>query len=81
MKIIVKSKDGTNIILPLPSRLVLNSAFARVSTKYLKQYGVNVSKIQAMAFVKELNRFRHKHRDWVFVEIKSSDGDYVKIKL
>lgn len=81
MKIFVNSKDGTNSIFSLPSGLLLNSAMAAISTKYLKQYGINISKRQAYTFVKELNRFRRKHRDWVFVEVQSANGDYVKIKL
>lgn len=81
MKIVVNSKDGTNIILPFPTGLMLNSAMAGIGIKYLKQYGINISKKQSSAFIKELNRFRRKHRDWVLVEVQSADGDYVKIKL
>lgn len=81
MKIVVNSKDGTNIILPFPTGLMLNSAMAGIGMKYLKQHGINISKKQSSAFIKELNRFRRKHRDWVLVEVQSADGDYVKIKL
>ena len=49
--------------------------------KYLKEYGLNVSKAQAAAFVKELNRYRRRHPEWVLVEAETADGDYVKVKL
>lgn len=49
--------------------------------KYLKEYGLNVSKAQVAAFVKELNRYRRRHPEWVLVEAETADGDYVKVKL
>ena len=81
MRITVRSKEGPNIWLPLPSGLILNSFVARLAPKYLKDQGIDVTKEQAVAFVKELNRYRRKHRNWVLVEVESADGDHVKIKL
>lgn len=81
MKIVVKSNEGTNIRLPIPSGLVLNRFAAGFAPKYLKEYGIDITKEQAINFVKELNRYRRRHPEWVLVEVQSSDGEYVKIKL
>ncbi len=81
MKIIVKSNEGPNFWLPIPSGLVLNRFAAGFAPKYLKEYGLNITKEQAIYFVKELNRYRRKHRDWVLVEVQSAGGECVKIKL
>ena len=81
MRIIVKSNGGLNIRLPFPSGLVLNRFAAGVVCKYLKEQGLDISKAQAVAFLKELNRYRRKHPEWVLVEVQSSDGTYVKVKL
>ena len=81
MRIIVKSKEGPNIWLPLPSGLLLNPLTARLAPKYLKDHGVHITSQQAVTFIKTLNRYRRKHRDWVLVEVESADGDYVKIKI
>ena len=81
MKIVVKSNEGPNIRLPIPSGLVLNRFLAGFAPKYLKEYGLDITKEQAITFIKELNRYRRKHPEWVLVEVQSSDGEYVLIKL
>ena len=81
MRIVVKSNKGPNIWLPIPSGLVLNRFVAGIAPRYLKDHGINITKEQAVAFIVALNRYRRKHPDWVLVEVQSSDGDYVKIKL
>jgi len=81
MRVVVKSNKGPNIWLPIPSGLVLNRFVAGIAPRYLKDHGINITKEQAITFVVALNRYRRKHPDWVLVEVQSSDGDYVKIKL
>lgn len=81
MKIVVKSNEGPNIWLPLPSGLVLNRFVAGFAPQYLKEYGIDISKEQAVLFVKALNQYRHKHPEWILVEVESSSGEYVKVKL
>ena len=81
MRIVVKSNEGPNLWLPSPSGLVLNRFVAGFAPKYLREYGLNITKEQAISFIKELNRYRRKHPEWVLVEVESSDGEYVKVKL
>lgn len=81
MKIVVTTNEGPNIRLPIPSGLVLNRFVAVFAPKYLKEYGIDISKEQAVLFVKALNQYRRKHPEWVFAEVQSSDGEYVKVKL
>ena len=81
MKIVAKTNEGTNISLPIPTGLILNRFAAGFAPKYLKEYGLNITKEQAVTFVKELNRYRRKHRDWVLVEVQSAGGECIKIKL
>lgn len=81
MRIVVKSKEGPNIWLPIPSCLILNRFAAGWVAKGLEDQGMHITKQQAEIFIKELNRYRRKHRDWVMVEVNSAQGDYVKVKL
>ena len=81
MKIVVKSNEGSNIRLPIPSGLVLNRFTAGFAPKYLKEYGIDITQEQAVTFIKELNRYRRKHPEWVLAEVQSSSGEYVKVKL
>lgn len=81
MRIVVKSNERPNIQLPIPTGLVLNRFAARFVSRYLKDYGINISKEQTITFIKALNQYRRKHPNWVLLEVQSSDGEYVKIKL
>lgn len=81
MRIVVKSNAGPSFWLPIPSGLVLNRFVAGFAPQYLKEYGIDISREQAILFIKELNRYRRKHRDWVLVEVQSAGGVWVKIKL
>ena len=81
MKIVVKSNEGPNIRLPIPSGLVLNRFVAGFAPKYLKGYDLDITKEQAILFVKALNQYRRKHPEWVLAEVQSADGEYLKVKL
>lgn len=81
MQIVVRSHEGTNIRLPIPTGLVLNRWGVAFMFGSMKKYGLNVTKEQASAFARLLNRYRRSHPEWVLVEVESADGDYVKIRL
>ena len=48
MKIVVTTNEGPNIRLPIPSGLVLNRFVAGFAPKYLKEYGIDITKEQAV---------------------------------
>ena len=52
-----------------------------VFEKYLEEQGIHITREQARVFVKELNRFRKRHKDWKLVEVQGADGDIVDIRL
>ena len=81
MKILVKENGGHTIRLIFPSGLVLNSVSASFLPKYLEEQGIHITRDQARAFIKELNRFRKRHKDWKLVEVRDAKGDYVEIRL
>lgn len=81
MKILVKEHGGLSIRLVFPSGLVLNSISASFLPKYLEEQGVHITRAQALMFIKELNRFRKRHKDWKLVEVQDADGDIVEIRL
>lgn len=81
MQIIVKSNEGPNIQLPIPSGLVFSRFAAGFAPKYLKEYDIDITKEQAVAFFKALKRYRRQHPEWVLVEVQRSNGEYVIVKL
>ncbi len=81
MKIVVLNPPSQDIRLTIPTGLVLNRLTAAIAPRCLKNSGVCITSKQAIAFVKELNRFRCAHPEWVLVEVQSADGEYVKVKL
>lgn len=81
MKIIVKDGKDTNINLVLPTGLLVNHFSAMFAPKVLEQNGVMITKAQAIQLVKAINKFRRHHKDWKLIEVQSSDGTYVEIKL
>lgn len=84
MKIIIKDSD-TNLNLTFPSRIVLNKITAALATKMInKKAGEEIPPVtsgQLRALVREINKFRKKHKDWVLVEVnEASTGEQVIIK-
>lgn len=81
MRIEVQQSEGRAIRILLPSGLVFNGLTARIAARHIMpQNGVKITGRQAAALVKELNRFRKRHPEWVLVEA-DSQGNRVKIKL
>lgn len=89
MKIVIKDAD-TNLNLRLPSRLILNSITAalapRIINKKIKESTDNdfkqpITSSQLRTLIREINRYRRKHRDWVLIEVgEESTGERVVIK-
>lgn len=88
MKIIIKDSD-TNRNITLPSRLILNSLTATLAPKWINKKikgSGNDTKLcvkgsQLRRLIREINRYRRKHKDWVLVEVEEgATGDRVVIK-
>lgn len=88
MKIIIKNSD-TNLNLTLPSRLILNSLTATLAPKLINKKinggknnsGIYLKGSQLRRLIREINRYRRKHKDWALVEVEEGEnGDRVIIK-
>lgn len=77
----VRSKDGPNLTIPLPTGLLCNRLTAGIAAKAMAQNGVNATPAQMVRFFQTVRRYKRKHPDWVLVEVQSADGDYVYVKL
>ncbi|MBR2433545.1 MAG: hypothetical protein IKB21_02955 [Clostridia bacterium] len=49
--------------------------------KELEKEGIHLSRKQTVLFIKELKRYKKKHRDWNLVEISENDTNSVIIKI
>ena len=81
MKITVHSNDSKNIRLQLPTGLCLNPVMAMILPSFMKQNGMAVSRNQMLILIRAVNQYRHRHPEWVLVEVQSADGDYVQITI
>lgn len=86
MRIIIKDSN-TNLNIRLPSRLILNGIAAKLAhkiiNKKIEDKGGNfpVTNSQLKNLIREINKYRRKHRDWILVEVdEPSSGDKVIIK-
>ena len=80
MRIWVKS-DGRKIFIIIPNWLFTNRLFCLLAHEYLKKNGFAIPKDKLYAFMKTIKDYKRKHKDWKLVEVHSSDGDDVEIKM
>ena len=81
MIIKVRSEGGPNLFIPIPTSLLCSCLTAGFSAKIMEQNGVNATPEQMVRFFRAARQYKRKHPDWVMVEVKSSNGDEVYIKL
>ena len=81
MLIKVRSTDGPNLTIPLPTGLFCNWLTAGIAAKTMAQNGWNATPEQMARLFQAARQYKRKHPDWVMVEVQSSDGDYVYVKL
>ena len=81
MLIKVRSTDGPNLTIPLPTGLFCNRLTAGFAAKAMAQNGWNATPEQMARLFRAIRQYKRKHPDWVMVEVQSSDGDYVYVKL
>ena len=77
----VRAKDGPNLTIPIPTGLLCNRLTAGFSAKMMEQNGVHATPEQMVRFFRTARQYKRKHPDWVMVEVESSTGDYVFVKL
>ena len=80
MKISIKN-DDLKLTLRFPTGLILNRCTAGMVRKELEKEGIHLSRKQTVLFIKELKRYKKKHRDWNLVEISENDTNSVIIKI
>ena len=80
MKISIKS-DQSKLVLRFPTGLVLNCLTAGFVRKELKKEGIHLTRKQTVLFIKELKRYKKKHREWNLVEAQGLNGENVIIKI
>ena len=80
MKITVKAAEH-NFSLHIPNALVLNRLAGAIACKAMNQQGLSLTNQQLVVFMSALRDYRKTHGEWVLVEVDSSGGEYVQIKL
>ena len=80
MKISIKS-DKSKMVLRFPTGLVINRLTAGIIRRSLKKKGIHLSRKQTVLFIKELKRYKKKHRDWNLVEISENGTNRIIIKI
>ena len=77
----VRAKDGPNLTIPIPTSQLCNRLTAGFSAKMMEQNGVHATPEQMIRFFRTARQYKRKHPDWVMVEVETSTGDYVFVKL
>ena len=81
MIIKIRSTEGPNIFIPIPTGLFCNRLTAGIAAKMMEQNGMHATPEQMVRFFRAARQYKRKHPDWVMVEVESSTGDYVFVKL
>ena len=81
MIIKVRAQDGPNLTIPIPTSLLCSRLTAGFSAKMMEQNGVHATPEQMVRFFRAARQYKRKHPDWVMVEVETSTGDYVFVKL
>ena len=77
----VRSEEGPNLFIPIPTGLRCNRLTAGFSAKMMEQNGMHATPEQMVRFFRAVRQYKRKHPDWVMVEVQSSNGDYVYVTL
>lgn len=85
MRIRIDSEEK-KLNLALPSGLMSRIVFSGLGLRYLKKHGgddafSNLTKRDMKNIRKTLRRMRKIHKNWNIVEVDSSDGDHIIIRL
>lgn len=86
MRIYIKDKGGKVINLRFPTRLVLNNLTATIGSAVLNKYvdlpkAINLTASQLRYLTRTIYACKRRYPDLYLVDILSSTGDEVKIRL
>ena len=81
MIIKIRSQDGPNLSIPIPTGLFCNRLTAGFAARAMEQNGYTATPEQMVRLFRAIRQYKRKHPDWVLVEVQSADGDYVYVKL
>lgn len=87
MKIDIRSEEGKRIFLWFPTRLILNRLTASIIVSHINKENKNsdapkITVRQFMPLVKEIHRQRRRRDEkWVLVDVRSADGERVRVTL
>lgn len=65
----------------LPTSLIFNRFTAGFAAKEAEKNGAKISKKQMINLFKAVKKYKRRHKDWTLVEMISSNGDEVRVKL
>ena len=77
----VRSKDGPNLLIPIPTGLFCNRLTAGIAAKVMAQNGWNATPEQMAKLFRVIRECKRRFPGWVITEVESADGDYVYVKL
>lgn len=81
MKILVRSENRTIRIL-FPTGLLLNRLTAFIAVKALKSaLSVDLTAGQIVELARAIKAYKRRHKGWELVNITSSNGDVVYIRI
>ena len=81
MKIVIREEGKLSFVFWFPSGVLLSPVTALLAPALLRKCGMKLTRRQAAAFIRALNRYRRRHRDWKLVEVQEADGSRVVIKI
>lgn len=76
-----RSKDGPNLLIPIPTGLFCNRLTAGIAAKAMAQNGWNATPEQMAKLFRVIRECKRRFPGWVITEVESADGDYVYVKL
>ena len=81
MIIKIRSSNGPNLFIPIPTGLFCNRLTAGFAAKAMAQNGVTATPEQMARFFRIARQCKRRNPGWVLVEVQSADGDSVYVKL
>ena len=81
MIIKIRSTEGPNIFIPIPTGLFCNRLTAGIAAKSLAKNGTDITAEQMVRLFRIIRECKKKHPDWVLTEVRSAEGDEVYVKI